>query len=76
MPIIPHWSLPTHGDSRSDLSLANAMSEASAADEKCGLSRYWRNARAHATHDPVDWKYHHVGNDLLSGVLPPNLGQL
>jgi SfnB family sulfur acquisition oxidoreductase len=53
-----------------------SMSGASAADEKYDLSRYWRNARTHASHDPVDWKYHHVGNYLLGGVLPPNHGQL
>jgi SfnB family sulfur acquisition oxidoreductase len=65
----------------SDVAIAVAsdlfsMSGASAADEKYDLSRYWRNARTHASHDPVDWKYHHVGNYLLSGVLPPNHGQL
>ena len=53
-----------------------SMSGASAADEKYDLSRYWRNARTHASHDPVDWKYHHVGNYLLRGVLPPNHAQL
>jgi SfnB family sulfur acquisition oxidoreductase len=53
-----------------------SMSGASAADEKYDLSRYWRNARTHASHDPVDWKYHHVGNYMLRGVLPPNHGQL
>jgi len=53
-----------------------SLSGASAADEKYDLSRYWRNARTHASHDPVDWKYHHVGNYLLRGVLPPNHGQL
>ena len=46
------------------------------ADEKHDLSRHWRNARTHSSHDPVDWKYHHVGNWLLNGVLPPNHGQL
>ncbi len=65
----------------SDVAIAVAsdlfsMSGASAADEKYDLSRYWRNARTHASHDPVDWKYHHVGNYLLRGVLPPNHGQL
>jgi SfnB family sulfur acquisition oxidoreductase len=49
---------------------------ASAADERYGLSRHWRNARTHASHDPVSWKYHHVGNYLLNDVLPPNHGQL
>ncbi len=53
-----------------------SLSGASAADERHDLSRHWRNARTHASHDPVDWKYHHVGNYLLSGILPPNHGQL
>jgi SfnB family sulfur acquisition oxidoreductase len=53
-----------------------ALSGASAADERYDLSRHWRNARTHASHDPVDWKYHHVGNYLLNRVLPPNHGQI
>ena len=53
-----------------------ALAGASAADERHGLSRHWRNARTHASHDPVDWKYHHVGNFWLNHVLPPNHGQL
>jgi SfnB family sulfur acquisition oxidoreductase len=53
-----------------------SLAGASAADERHDLSRHWRNARTHASHDPVDWKYHHVGNYLLGGVLPPNHGQL
>ena len=53
-----------------------ALAGASAADERHGLSRHWRNARTHASHDPVDWKYHHVGNFLLNHALPPNHGQL
>jgi SfnB family sulfur acquisition oxidoreductase len=53
-----------------------ALTGASAADERYDLSRHWRNARTHASHDPVDWKYHHVGNYLLSDVPPPNHGQI
>jgi SfnB family sulfur acquisition oxidoreductase len=53
-----------------------ALAGASAADERLDLSRHWRNARTHASHDPVDWKYHHVGNFRLNRVLPPNHGQL
>jgi SfnB family sulfur acquisition oxidoreductase len=53
-----------------------ALAGASAADERLDLSRHWRNARTHASHDPVDWKYHHVGNFRLNHVLPPNHGQL
>jgi SfnB family sulfur acquisition oxidoreductase len=53
-----------------------ALSGASAVDERHDLSRHWRNARTHASHDPADWKYHHVGNFLLNDALPPNHGQL
>jgi SfnB family sulfur acquisition oxidoreductase len=53
-----------------------SLTGASAADERYDLSRHWRNARTHASHDPLDWKYHHVGNFLLNDALPPNHGQL
>jgi alkylation response protein AidB-like acyl-CoA dehydrogenase len=53
-----------------------SLSGASAADERYGLSRHWRNARTHASHDPADWKYHHIGNYLLNDVRPPNHGQV
>lgn len=29
------------------------------------LHRYWRNARIHTLHDPVRWKYQHIGRTLL-----------
>jgi SfnB family sulfur acquisition oxidoreductase len=53
-----------------------SLTGASASSRKYDLDRHWRNARTHASHDPVDWKYHHIGNFLLNGVLPPNHGQL
>jgi SfnB family sulfur acquisition oxidoreductase len=53
-----------------------SLTGASAADERHDLSRHWRNARTHGSHDPVSWKYHHVGNYLLNDELPPNHGQL
>ena len=53
-----------------------SLSGASAADERHDLSRHWRNARTHASHDPADWKYFHVGNYLLNHVYPPNHGQV
>ena len=53
-----------------------SLAGASAADERYDLSRHWRNARTHASHDPVDWKYHHIGNYLLNNVHPPNHGQV
>ena len=41
-----------------------------------GLDRFWRNARTHSLHDPVRWKYHHIGNFYLNDVLPPRHGAL
>jgi SfnB family sulfur acquisition oxidoreductase len=38
---------------------------------KYNLDRHWRNARTHTLHDPVRWKYFHVGNYALNGVAPP-----
>src|SRR6202007_3089311 len=35
------------------------------------LDRHWRNARTHTLHDPVRWKYFHVGNYYLNGIKPP-----
>lgn len=35
------------------------------------LDRHWRNARVHTLHDPVRWKFFHVGNYYLNGVHPP-----
>ncbi|WP_181703143.1 SfnB family sulfur acquisition oxidoreductase [Chthonobacter albigriseus] len=35
-----------------------------------GLDRHWRNARTHTLHDPVRWKYFHIGNFHLNGVKP------
>jgi len=36
-----------------------------------GLDRHWRNARVHTLHDPVRWKYFHIGNHALNGIKPP-----
>jgi SfnB family sulfur acquisition oxidoreductase len=38
---------------------------------KYNLDRHWRNARTHTLHDPVRWKYFHIGNFALNGVKPP-----
>jgi SfnB family sulfur acquisition oxidoreductase len=43
---------------------------ASAADEKYGLDRHWRNARTHTLHDPTRWKHVHLGRHLVNGVVP------
>jgi alkylation response protein AidB-like acyl-CoA dehydrogenase len=53
-----------------------ALTGASGTDVRLGLDRHWRNARTHSVHDPVDWKYHHLGAWLATGTAPPNHGQL
>jgi alkylation response protein AidB-like acyl-CoA dehydrogenase len=53
-----------------------SLTGASAADRRHDLDRHWRNARTHASHDPGDWKYHHIGAYLLNGTAPPNHGQI
>ncbi len=53
-----------------------ALTGTSATAERFDLDRHWRNARTHSVHDPVDWKYHHIGNWALNGVVPPNHGQI
>jgi len=35
------------------------------------LDRHWRNARVHTLHDPVRWKFFHIGNYYLNYVAPP-----
>lgn len=35
------------------------------------LSHFWRNARTHTVHDPIRWKYQHIGRSLLHGTPPP-----
>lgn len=35
------------------------------------LGHFWRNARTHTVHDPIRWKYQHMGRALLQGTPPP-----
>jgi SfnB family sulfur acquisition oxidoreductase len=45
----------------------------SAADERYGLDRHWRNARTHTLHDPTRWKHVHLGRYVVDGIVPgPN----
>ncbi|WP_329100798.1 acyl-CoA dehydrogenase family protein [Micromonospora sp. NBC_01699] len=53
-----------------------ALCGTSATDERWDLHRHWRNARTHSVHDPVDWKYHHLGAYEIGDTVPPNHGQL
>jgi len=35
------------------------------------LDHFWRNARTHTLHDPIRWKYQHIGRAVLHGTPPP-----
>ncbi|EQA98683.1 hypothetical protein L288_20255 [Sphingobium quisquiliarum P25] len=43
---------------------------ASAVLDKWNLDRFWRNARAHTTHDPIRWRLHAIGDHALNGATP------
>lgn len=47
---------------------------ASATARTLNLDRHWRNARALASHNPLDYKAHAVGNYLVNAVPPPANG--
>lgn len=38
------------------------------------LDHFWRNARTHTLHDPVRWKYQHIGRAVLRNQAPPSHG--
>lgn len=35
------------------------------------LHHFWRNARTHTLHDPIRWKYQHIGRAVLHDTPPP-----
>lgn len=41
-----------------------------ATSQRLGLDRFWRNARVHTLHDPVDQKLRDIGRHLLGGRWP------
>ncbi|WOP18086.1 SfnB family sulfur acquisition oxidoreductase [Raineyella sp. LH-20] len=47
-----------------------------AAGRTYDYDRHWRNARTHTLHDPVRWKYQHLGRHRLTGERPPRTGTL
>jgi alkylation response protein AidB-like acyl-CoA dehydrogenase len=62
-----------------------AVGLASSMFEVCGtravgsgesLDRHWRNARTHTLHDPVRWKFQHLGRHALTGQAPPRHGAI
>ena len=46
------------------------LTGAGATSTALGLDRYWRNARVHTLHDPVDYKLRDLGRQLLDGRYP------
>ncbi|MGE3662591.1 MAG: acyl-CoA dehydrogenase family protein [Pseudonocardia sp.] len=44
---------------------------AGATQRERAYDRHWRNARAHTTHDPVQYKFKHLGRLELTGTAPP-----
>lgn len=62
---------------RSALEASSALFEVSgqtSVSTELNLSRHWRNARTHTLHDPIRWRYHHIGRHTLSGIAPPRQG--
>lgn len=55
------------------IDISNQMFELTGArstSEKNGYDRYWRNARVHTLHDPVDYKLRDLGRFALTGDYP------
>ena len=46
------------------------LTGARATSQQLGLDRFWRNARVHTLHDPVDVKLRDIGRHALSGQVP------
>jgi hypothetical protein len=50
--------------------LEDLVTELSATAARYGLDRFWRNARTHTLHDPLDYKLRDIGNWALHGQWP------
>ena len=46
------------------------LAGARATSQKLGLDRFWRNARVHTLHDPVDIKLREIGRHAIEGKVP------
>ncbi|MFG6415566.1 acyl-CoA dehydrogenase family protein [Roseateles sp. DC23W] len=58
---------------RAALSVSSQLFElagARATSGRYGLDRFWRNARVHTLHDPVDYKLRDLGRHALTGAWP------
>ncbi|WP_280233871.1 acyl-CoA dehydrogenase family protein [Nocardia cyriacigeorgica] len=38
---------------------------------EANLHHFWRNARTHTLHDPIRWKFQHIGRSVLHDTAPP-----
>ncbi|RBO91383.1 acyl-CoA dehydrogenase family protein [Nocardia puris] len=59
---------------RAATDVSSALFEVSgtrSAAAELGLDHFWRNARTHTLHDPVRWKYQHIGRAVLHDSAPP-----
>jgi alkylation response protein AidB-like acyl-CoA dehydrogenase len=58
---------------RAAIEIGNQMFELTGArptSGRHGLDRFWRNARVHTLHDPVDYKLRDLGRYALDGTVP------
>jgi alkylation response protein AidB-like acyl-CoA dehydrogenase len=58
---------------RAAIEIGNQMFELTGArstSSRFGFDRYWRNARVHTLHDPIDYKLRDLGRYALEGRLP------
>lgn len=58
---------------RAALDIGTQMFELSGArstSARFGFDRFWRNARVHTLHDPIDYKLRDLGRYALEGRLP------
>ena len=58
---------------RAAIEVSNQMFELTGArstSARYGLDRFWRNARVHTLHDPVDHKLRDIGRHAIEGTLP------
>jgi alkylation response protein AidB-like acyl-CoA dehydrogenase len=46
------------------------LTGARATSDKLGYDRFWRNARVHTLHDPIDYKLRDLGRYALDGRIP------
>ena len=46
------------------------LTGAGSTSSRFGLDRFWRNARVHTLHDPIDYKLRDLGRHALTSAFP------